>query len=524
MSHGIFPNRAQIWLLPPSIDDWVVRDHPVRFVAAFVEQLDLEEVGFRQSPGVEGRPHYAPELLLSVWLFGWMERIRTSRALEKACQRDVAFFWLTGNMRLDHVTLWRFFDSNKAALKKLFKKIVQIAANAGLIGFALHALDGTKMRAASSMDSALHRKQLELLLKKLDPIVDASIATTEAEEASPEPSWRMPEGLQTPEGMKKKIRDALEKLKEPRDPGGPQAPAGTSSTVPAEARDGAEVAKADVSSRTQELTKQELIGALDHLKEHGTQHLHPNEVEARVMRTQEGSKLAYNAQIVVDHDSDLIVAMGVSGDETDHEQLVPMIEQVRETCGQPAEQTVADKGYASGSQFDEAQRRRLPVIVDVQVESKKGPYAKSNFTYDADRDVYVCPRGEVLPFQMSRKPTANVRQPQHVYRCHNAACPARAECTQDKKGRTIKRLDTEEAFNRQVELQSTPEKKVLLGLRKEIVEHIFGIAKTIDGFRRFTAFGIAGAAAQWALACLAINMRKLVAFWREGRISLAAAA
>jgi hypothetical protein len=100
----------------------------------------------------------------------------------------------------------------------------------------------------------------------------------------------------------------------------------------------------------------------------------------------------------------------------------------------------------------------------------------------------------------------------------------RAACTQDKHGRTIKRLDTEEAFNRQVALQNTPEKKVLLGLRKEIVEHVFGIAKTIDGFRRFTAFGIRAATAQWALACLAINVRKLVAFWQAGKICLEVAA
>lgn len=196
-----------MWLLPPSTDDWVAPDHPVRFVAVLVDSLDLEELGFRQSPGDEGRPHFAPELLVGVWLFGWMERIRSSRALEKACQRDMAFIWLTGHIALDHVTLWRFFDDNHKALKKLFKKVVRVAAEAGLLGLALHALDGTKLRAASSMDSALHRKQLEELLNKLDPIVDASIAETQAAEACPEPSWRMPEGLETPQRLRKKIRD-----------------------------------------------------------------------------------------------------------------------------------------------------------------------------------------------------------------------------------------------------------------------------------------------------------------------------
>jgi transposase len=472
MSRAIHANRTQVFLLPPSLDEWVPETHPARFVADLVEALDLDALGFRASPGDEGRPHFASELLLGVWLYGWMERVRSSRALEKACQRDLGFVWLTSNLHPDHNTLWRFFRDNKKAITKLFKRVVVVAARAGLVGFALHALDGTKVRVASSMDSAMHRKALVEQLQKVDQIVASGVAQIEADERQPSPEWSMPTMLADAEERKKRIREQLSQL------------------------DAADI-----------------------------DHLHPKEPDARVMHTREGQRLSYNAQAVVDHDSDMIVAVDVSGDETDHQQLVPMMQAVLDTFGQVAEQTVADSGYASGVQFEEAERRRLPVIVAVQDESSsKGPYAKSHFTFDAERDAYVCPRGEVLPFEGLQKHGKDGSQTRRLYRCHNGQCPVRGECTTDKKGRAIKRLVTEEAFQRQVARQSGPDKRVLLSLRKEIVEHIFGIAKAVDGFRRFTVRKLEGARAQWALLALAINLRKLLPAWRAGRLPLAARA
>lgn len=520
-------NREQRWLLPPSMDEWVASSHPVRFVAALVETLDLKKLGFHQSLGDEGRPHFAPELLLGVWLFGWMDRIRSSRGLEKACQRDIAFVWLTGNLRPDHVTLWRFFDANQAALKRLFKHVVRVAAEAGLVGFALHALDGTKLRATSSMDTALHRKQLEELLRKLDELVETSVAQAKENEQTSEPDWQMSDAFATSQGLAKRVREALDRLREPQQPAEPglappsalEVPS-AQSTIVGQEQGASDPANDRAPTATPEQTQKDVREALEHLERHDTNHLHPSEPDARVMKTREGARLAYNAQAVVDHDSDLIVAIDVSGDETDHGQLVPMLEAVRETLDKVADQTVADAGYASGEQFEQAQRRHLPVIVNVQEESAKGEFAKSNFTYDAERDAYICPRGEVLPLET----TASGKQARRIYRCHNVACPVRTQCTQATTGRTIKRLDTEDAFARQVASQSSPAKRILLSLRKEIVEHIFGIAKTVDGFRRFTARGLGRARAQWALVCLAINLRKLLPAWNDGRLRLPGAA
>lgn len=454
-------------MLPPSMDEWVPASHPARFVADLVEELDLEALGFKTSPGEEGRPHFASELLLGVWLFGWMERIRSTRALEKACLRDVAFVWLTGNQHPDHNTLWRFFRDNKAALKTLFKHVVRAAAQTGLVGFALHALDGTKLPARSSTETALHRKQLVEELKKLDAWVDAGLAAVEAHEQAPEPEWKMPSSMESSEERRKLIREALTQL------------------------DAADA-----------------------------EHVHPLETEARVVKTREGLRLGYNAQVVVDHDSDLIVAADVVTDATDHRQLVPMVEEARSTTGKNADETVADAGYASGEQFAEAERRRLPVIVAVQRESETGDYAKSKFRYDTERDLYVCPRGESLPLEGHHRATGG--KPAHgLYRCHNRECPVRDECTTNKKGRAIKRLPTEDAFVRQVERQNPTPKRILLSLRKEIVEHVFGIIKWVDGFRRFSVRGLDGVRAQWALACLAVNLRKLLPAVADGRITAA---
>jgi transposase len=451
------------------MEDWVGPEHPVRFVADLVDSLDLSGLGFEMlSAGVEGRPGFAPELLLGVWLYGWMERIRSTRALEKALHTQVAFMWLAGMEKPDHVTLWRFFDANHEPLRKLFKLVISTAGKAGLVGFALHALDGTKLAAACSMETAQHRKALQEELKKLDAHVDAGIAEVKNNEKAVAPTWKMPEPLRDPAKRKKEIQAALAEL------------------------------NAAAAS-----------------------HRHPTEPEAKTVKTREGIKLGYNAQIVVDHDSDLIVAADVVTSQTDHDQLTPMIEAVAENLGRPADETVADKGYWSGAQLLEAERRHLPVLVPAQEPSDKSDYAKSKFSFDAERDVYVCPRGVELPLEGLKKESGGM-EAHRLYRCHDDACPVRSTCTEDKKGRTVKRFAGDEALARQAVKLQRRENQVLWSLRKEIVEHLFGIVKSIDGFRRFTVRGLEGAKAQWALACLAVNLRKLLPAVRDGRLRAAA--
>jgi len=470
VSRELRPDYAQLLLLPPSIDDWVPKDHPVRAMRDLVDALDLTQLGLKPfAAGDVGRPHYAPDLLLKVWLFGWMERIRSSRALERACMRDLAFVWLTGNLHPDHNTLWRFFRDNKEAFRKLFKLVVKFAVKAELVGFALHALDGTKVASASSMDTAQHRKVLEERLKKLDSIVNESIAATEAAEKLEQGSYALPESMRDAEARKAKVASLLAELDEA-----------------------------------------------------GTNHRHRKDPSARVMRSRRGRILGFNAQAVADETSDLILAADVCGDETDHAQLVPMLDQVRDNAGANAEQSVADAGYWSGAQIAEAEKRHLPVLVSEQPESSaKGEFSKSNFTYDAERNVYICPRGETLKHEGTWSPTTGREYATMLYRCRNTECPVRSDCTKDKKGRSIKRTEHADALERNAERLRDPGLRELLRRRKSIIEHIFALVKTRDGFSRFTLRGLEGARAQWALVCTAINVRKLIAFWAAGRLPLA---
>ena len=363
-------------------------------------------------------------------------------------------------------SIWRFFRDNKKAIQELFKQVVRLAADAGMVGFALHALDGTKMQAACSMDSALHKNELLNGLSKLDSVVDESIAAIEAtaEEAS---GFRMPEQLADPQQRKQAIQDGLAKLKAA-----------------------------------------------------GASHMSPHEPDARMMLSRNGSVMGYNSQVVVDHDSDLIVAQDVSTDANDHGKLVPMLDRVLETTDRVADETSADTGYWSGEQIDEAERRNYPVVVNVQKDSSgKGKLLKEHFRY-----VYVCPlTAEELTFwRVDRSGMAYTRR---TYLCRRKDCPYREACTKDRKqGRTIKRSPHDDALDRQKrKQQSSDVARDALELRKEVVEHAFGNIKWCDGFRRFTAWGLEGARSQWALACTASNLRKLHAAWRRGEFVLRAA-
>jgi hypothetical protein len=255
-----------------------------------------------------------------------------------------------------------------------------------------------------------------------------------------------------------------------------------------------------------------------------TDHAHPQELEAEMVGSDRRPVLGYNAQAVVDHESDLIVAIGLSRAGSDNHLLVPMLAQVTRVLGAVAERTVADAGYFSGEQIAEAHMRKLPVLVEVQEQGERGVYPKSRFTYDAARDGYTCPAGKWVPKQSTRQPSGKTPYVVKVYRCDPSDCPLRAECTKSKVGRIIKRTPYEADVERQAATNLQPRNAIARSLRKETVEHIFGCIKSNDGFDRFTVGGPLKALAQWALAATALNLRKLWGAWCDGVLSFRPAA
>lgn len=384
-------------------DSLLPADDPTRFVDSFVDSLDLDALGFIHARRPNRRGPHPVSKLLKVFLFAWILGIVRMRAMGRACRWDLRLLYLSHDDPPKRSSIGRFWRANYRAFRGVFETLVRRAAEAGFVGMDLHAVDGTKMRAVSSMPTGLHREGLKKKLTALD-------------------AQRM-------------------KLEE-----------GCSSMSAQEQRF---LFERTTEERTQVL---EWIALLE---KQGLHPLHLGEPDARVRRVDPRPLFAYNAQAVVDHECDWIVAVGMSTDENDRGQLVPRVDETQRMLGVPAKQTVADKGYASGPQFAQASNRHLPVLVDVQVESDKGLLPKSSFAYDKERDVYVCPTGELLPLEDTRKMSCDAQYETAVYRCHNKSCPERSGCTSDKKGRTVKRTPFDDAWEHQRALLAQPEMRNL---------------------------------------------------------------
>jgi len=464
MSQEIRADYNQRWLFPPSLDVLLPADHPARFIREFVDVLDLQGLGFKMRKGEEGRPNYAADLLLKVWLYGYLERIRSSRKLERACRQHVALMWLTGMNYPDHNSLWRFWNDNKKGLKEVFRQTIRVALASDLIGMVVQALDGTKITARASTYKVLSRKRLEKWLNK----VMAEVEKTEAKESG---EYRLPEEL----AEKEKLRETI-------------------------------------------------IAKLAKLKEEEREFLHTGEPEAQMMKNREGTRLAYNAQAVVDEKAGLIVAGEVTQEQNDKYQLVPMLEAAEQNLGKKAEEATGDAGYCSGEQLAEAEKKGYPVLVSLaeqrKAEEKGGPYHISQFSYDRERDCWICPRGQVLKYEKTQRRQEKNYETQ-TYRCTVfKECPVRWKCSKDKRGRKLEVSPYWEVIQRQKEKQKDQAKRELLRKRMVIVEPVFAGVKHLLEFRRWTVGGLAKVQAQWLFVCALVNLSKMYPLWKKGGLSL----
>jgi len=267
----------------------VAKDHPVRFMREFVDQLDLAALGFAMPVSNEGRPAYAPGLLLKIWLYGYHQRVRSTRRLEVACRDQLPLMWLTGMIVPDHNSLWRFWRDNKKALRQLFQQSVRLAVAAGLVGLVLQAVDGTKIQAAAAAQGGWSKEKMKQLLTALDGELDEVERQLEQEGQAETTACRLPESLADRQALRATIQAGLSQL-----------------------------------------------------EQDGGAHYHPKEPEARRMKCQGRHPFAYNAQAVVDQSHGVVVAAEVTSEQDDSHQLVGMVEQAQQNNRRA--QPSADRG------------------------------------------------------------------------------------------------------------------------------------------------------------------------------------
>jgi transposase len=464
MAQPLAPDYGQQFLLPPALEDWVPADHPARFLREFVDQLDLPALGFAMPSGSEGRPPYAPSLLLKIWLYGYFHRIRSTRKLEAACREHMALLWLTGLISPDHNSLWRFWRENQKALRQVFRQSAQLALRTGAVGLVLQALDGTKIEAAASGYSGWSKEYMEKLLVVLDTALDQTELALQQENLET-PGYRLPAGLARRQALREQVKAGLAQL------------------------------------------------AAD-----GRNHHHPVEPEARRMKVGNTNRFAYNAQAVVDAQEGVIVACEAVRQETDTGQLVPMMEQARENLGvaHPNSTTLADTGYGAGADLQAAQEKQLPVLAPPPAGKPAHdiPYATQHFHYDAAAQSVTCPQKRLLDHEGQ---TTKNGQTVQRFRCHHRDCPVRALCTRDPKGRQIEVWPHTSVVQAMRAKLQEPRAQALYQQRSQIVERRFGQIKQHDGFRRWTVWGLEAVRTQWSLLCTTLNLRVLHHRWRQNR-------
>jgi transposase len=463
------------YLLPLSLDELVGSDHPVRFVAEVVDQVGpglLAQWGVTESGKVEGRPSYHVLMLLSVWLYGFMTGVRSTRKLEAACREQIPYLWLTGNQRPDHNTLWRFYQARRDSMRALFKTTVRVAVEAGLVDLALQAVDGTKIAGNASKERTYDRAGLERLAER----TAAAIADLEAQNRTggEEGPPRMPPGLHDMERQQETVKAALQRL-----------------------------------------------AAEDDLKQ-----VNLTDGDARLMQGRGAFVAGYNAQAMAaalllaptEVTGRLLTAEAVTTDVDDHAQLLPMLDAAIENTGQPVPAVATDGGYHSGEVLV-ACHERGQVVVMPESSTKKGqpahPYHQDAFRYDPTTDCFTCPQGHVLWFASLKKRPKGVTRVYHGSPTVCRACPAFGICTTDQRhGRMVQVSPTYDALKEHRIWMATPEAQALARRRKVLPEPVFGILKEQRGLRRFLLRGLRAVQAEWSLMLTGFNLRTLWKVWR----------
>jgi transposase len=465
MAQPIAPDYGQQFLFPPALEDWVPQDHPARFLREFVDQLDLPALGFAMPAASEGRPPYHPSLLLKIWLYGYFHHIRSTRKLEAACRDQLPLLWLSGLIAPDHNSLWRFWRDNRKALRGIFKQTVQLAVRTGAVGFALQALDGTKIQAACSSPKGWSKEHMEKLLSQLDAALEHIELTVVQESPQIEvPDYQLPAGL----AQRKALREEISK-------------------------------------------------GLAQLQADGRNHYHPVEPEARRMKVGQNNRYAYNAQAMADEKEKILVACEATRQETDHGQLVPMIEQARENLGLATTAqtlTVADTGYGRGADLQAASDKGFAVLAPSPEgkPAKANPYATQHFDINPHAQTVTCPQGRQLDYQGQ---TTKAGVTGNRFRCHHRDCPVRALCTRDPKGRTIEVWPHHAAVQAVKARLENPADHAQWEKRRHIIEPRFAQVKQHAGFRRWTVWGLDAVRTQWSVLCATLNLRVLYGRWKS---------
>ena len=455
-------NRFQSTLFPESLEDYIAEDNAIRVIDAFVNKLDLKQLGFdRAEPSDTGRPGYQPAMMLKIYVYGYLNRIQSSRRLEREAHRNVELIWLTGRLMPDFKTIADFRKDNRKAIRRVCMEFVGVCRELELFSATLVAIDGSKFKAVNSRDKNFTRKSVKRRLQKTQANIDRYLAKLDAVDKE-EPEIREV----TAQELKQKIASMEAKMEELK-------------TYEAE------------------------------VEAHADKQVSLTDPDARsMMKAGGGSTVGYNVQTAVDSKHHLIAAHEVTNVPTDRSQLSSMAGKAKRALDAKALTVIADPGYYKGEEIVDCYAAGIKALVpkvDTSGSKIKGRYSKADFRYDAERNEYVCPAGQRLTYRFDSVEHGQRLWVYMTYQC--ASCPLQAKCTTSNAKR-IKRWEHEAVLDAaQAELKKQP---AAMRQRKRLVEHPYGTIKHWMGSTHFLMKRLPNVQAEMSLHVLAYNLRRAI--------------
>jgi transposase len=457
-------DRGQSTLFPEYLEDWIDEDNPVQVIDVFVDELDLAELGFDGvAPELTGRPSYHPSVLLKLYIYGYLNRVQSSRRLEREAGRNVEVMWLTGRLVPDHKTIADFRKDNGQAIRKVCARFIMLCRALGLFGEVSVAIDGSKFKAVNNRDKNFTRAKMERRMAQIEESVARYLRQLDSADRQ-EPS----EARTT---KTTRLKEKIAKLKE---------------------------------------EMQRLHGLKARMLARPDQQISLTDPDSRSMATtgRGSGVVGYNVQVAADTKHHLIITHEVTNVGTDRSQLAHVAKETKATLETESLDVVADRGYFNSEEILACEKAGITVTLPKPMTSNskaEGRFGKQDFRYVAEEDVYVCPAGERLTYHYTTEENGMVLRRYWTNACQS--CAIKHDCTTGKQ-RRITRWEHEHVLEAvQSRLDEHPEK---MRQRRETVEHPFGTIKARMGATHFLMKTLPRVAAEMALHVLAYNLTRVM--------------
>ena len=464
-------DRSQSTLFPELVDDYISEENPVRVIDVFIDELDLKDLGFEQVvPQLTGRPSYHPSTLLKIYLYGYLNRIQSSRRLERETQRNVELMWLTRRLTPDFKTIADFRKNNGKGIKNVCRTFIGLCRKLNMFTDAVVAIDGSKFKAVNNKENNYTPKKLKFHIERVENHIQKYLSQLDEADNEEESESQTT------------IAEKISRLK---------------------------------------ATLAELRALEEKVEEAPDKQISTTDPDSRLMKVKGMVRqVSYNVQNAVDVKHHLITAHKVTNSGTDRGQLCETGKLAQVALGKKNITVIADKGYFGGQDIKDTQDAGMKPLVpkgDTSGSEKKGIFNRSEFIYDTSKDVYTCPANKELQYRMTsvEKGKELKKYFSDVMTCR--ACSVRSSCTKGKGVRRITRWVHEDLLEvMEAELKSNPDTMLI---RKQPVEHPFGTIKSWMGSTHFLTKGLNNVSTEMNLHVLAYNLKRMISiFGSQGLI------